>query len=118
MPISRVYLLILLLAWLAGFVVGAAGAAEARPAECYTSTQRYYSCDVKNHGSDGSFTITARGRPTITLDILKNGKSARGHIDFNDGRYRAMPGLYFRTADEPECWTNSASVARVCVWER
>ena len=48
----------------AAAVVIAATTAEARPARCSTSDDGAYPCDFRATGRDGSFVISAPGKPT------------------------------------------------------
>lgn len=89
--------------------------ADARPAKCYNSNDGYYRCNFQSFGGNGSFVISAWGYPTITLEMIQRGRAV-GTIEFNDGRYRSMPGTYIRSRKDRACWINSASIAQVCAW--
>jgi hypothetical protein len=52
------------IAALVAAAVTASRAGEARPARCSTSDDGAYPCDFRATGRDGSFVISARGKPT------------------------------------------------------
>ena len=88
------------------------GAAEARPARCFTSDDGSYRCQFRATGRDGSFEISAPGKPTYALTIVEPG-AALGFANFGD-RNVALPGRYLRSKREPACWENDATGARLC----
>ncbi|WP_319529065.1 hypothetical protein [uncultured Cohaesibacter sp.] len=110
MPYALIALLIATVS--AGFVSTPANAASAK---CYTTTRGAYSCTYQSLGNGRGFRISARRYPTITLEMDERGKSAKGSIDFNDGRYRVLPGRYVRSKYKIGCWANSVAIAEVCV---
>jgi len=97
-----------------GGVVLAAGAAEAKPADCYTSDDGNYSCNFRGIDKAGSFTASAGGYPTITLQVESPGV-AWVFKDFGDGNV-ALPGPYLRARDDRACWNNPDTRDRLCVW--
>ncbi len=78
-----------------------AGAAQARPARCYSSQEGHYRCDFRAAGRDGSFVISARGKPTFMVNIADRPGVAFVHADFGTERcparalsaQRRLPGL-------------------------
>ena len=54
---------------LAVTLCAAIGAAEARPARCFTTDEGNFSCDFRTTDRDGSFQISASGKPTYVLTI-------------------------------------------------
>ena len=90
-------------------------AAEARQARCYTSDDGFYDCEFVAD-RQGSFTISAKNKPTVILNIDEPG-IAFGFVELG-GRNVALPGRYRRNPAYPACWNNDAVPDRVCVWDR
>ena len=95
-------------AWAAGT------AAQARPARCQTSDDGTYACAFAATDRQGSFRISAPGKPTIRLEIDRPGV-AFGFADFG-ARTVALPGRYRRSTADPACWVNDETGAKVCAW--
>lgn len=93
----------------------AASAAHAKPAKCFTTDDGNYPCDFRAVDKAGSFTISAPGKPTYTLEVAAPGE-AFGFADFGTGRNVALPGTFFRGADDRACWDNDATRVRICAW--
>lgn len=91
-----------------------ASPASAKPARCFTTDDGAYPCDFAATDSRGSFRITAPGRPAYALEIDQPG-TAFGFVEI-DGRAVFLPGQFLRAADDPACWDNDATGARVCAW--
>ena len=92
-------------------------AAQSRPAKCFNSSEGNYRCNFNSFGGNGSFTISAPGYQTITLEIIRRGVSAEGFIELGSGRYRALSGTYGRSRKDRACWINRASeITQVCAW--
>ncbi len=87
----------------AAAVVLVCAPAEARPARCSTSDDGTYPCDFRPSGRDGSFAISARGKPTYYVNTDGEG-GASGHADFGTGRNIALPGPYLRSTADRACW--------------
>ena len=98
----------------AAALVGAASVAEARPAKCFTTDDGNYACDFTSMGSDGSFRISARGKPTYTLTMMGPGV-ATGFVNVT-GRNVALPGQFRRSPRDRACWANDATGVRICAW--
>ena len=91
---------------------GAVGSAEARPARCFTSDDGSYNCDFEPDGRDGSFTVSARGKPTYSLEMIEPGV-ASGFVNLGS-RNVSLPGRYLRSRSEPGCWVNDSTGAKLC----
>lgn len=102
------------LAVLAAGAIGAAGQAQAKPADCYTSDDGNYSCNFRGTDRAGSFIASANGYPTITLEVERPGV-AWVFKDFGGGN-TALPGPYIRARDDRACWNNPDTGDRLCVW--
>ena len=97
----------------AGFL--AAGPAAAKPATCFTTDDGEYPCDFRGIDKAGSFTISAPGKPTFTLEVESPGV-AFGYADFGTGRNVALPGMFLRAQDDGACWDNDTTGVRICAW--
>jgi hypothetical protein len=104
---SRLLLALAALAFLAGAV--AAG-----PARCVTTDDGEYACDFSRFGGDGSFTVSADGKPSFTLNMTADGIADA--VAASGGHGIALPGPYIRMEDDPACWESSATGARLCVY--
>lgn len=91
-----------------------AAPAAAKPAQCFTTDDGHYDCDFKGLDSAGSFTISAPGKPTFTLEVSEPGV-AFGYGDFGSGN-TPLPGQYIRADDDGACWDNSDTSTRICAW--
>ena len=90
------------------------GVAEARPARCYTTDEGSFACQFRATARDGSFEISARGKPTYLLNMAEPG-IAHGFVTLG-GRNVSLPGRYRRSRTDPACWVNDATQARICAW--
>jgi hypothetical protein len=90
------------------------GAAEARLARCFTTDSGSYDCQFVATDRQGSFRISARGKPTIILNVDQPG-IAFGFANFG-ARNVALPGRYLRSATDPACWVNDTTGTQVCAW--
>lgn len=91
-----------------------AGAAHAKPAQCFTTDDGHYPCDFRGVDRAGSFVITARGYPTITVEVDSPGVA---WVFANFGsRNVALPGPYYRAQDDRACWVNPDTGSRICAW--
>src|SRR5687768_5140416 len=86
--------------------------AGARPARCATTDDGSYACDFQAVGKDGSFTISAPGKPTFVVTVTSAG-IASASVDFGD-RAIALPGRYARSSGEPGCWVNDTTGTKIC----
>lgn len=90
----------------------AIGGAQAKPARCFTTDDGNYACDFRSTGKDGSFEISARGKPTYSL-VIESPDVAFGYVKLG-GRNTALPGRYRRDAFDRACWINDTTAAKVC----
>jgi hypothetical protein len=89
-------------------------AAEARLARCFTTDNGSYDCQFVATDRQGSFRISAPGKPTIILNVDQPG-IAFGFANFGT-RNVSLPGRYLRSATDPACWVNDATGTQVCAW--
>ena len=101
---------------LSTFVVTAAFAApaSAKPAQCFTTDDGYYSCDFRGLDKAGSFRTSARGYPTYVLEVYQSGR-AYGYADFGTGS-KPLPGEYIRSRQDRACWDNTVTGTQICAW--
>jgi hypothetical protein len=90
--------------------------AQAKDARCFTTDDGQYACDFQPFGGDGSFTISAPGKPTFTLTMDSPGTAFGSAIFEPGGRSVPLPGLYRRDAADPACWTNDSTDTKICAW--
>jgi hypothetical protein len=88
--------------------------AEARPARCFTTDDGTYACQLVATDRQGSFRISAQGKPTIMLNVDQPG-NAFGFANFGT-RNVALPGRYLRSKADPACWVNDATGTKICAW--
>ncbi|MCB1490136.1 MAG: hypothetical protein KDJ88_22085 [Bauldia sp.] len=94
----------------------AAAPGLAKPARCFTTDDGDYACDFKAIGGDGSFTISAPGKPTFTL-IMDQPGVAFGSVVFEPGGdSAALPDVYRRSTEDPACWLNDTTSTKICAW--
>lgn len=97
----------------AGLALFSSAAAAAKPAECFTTDEGRFACEFVATDKGGSFEISGSGvgyslvveRPGVALGYLLLG-----------GRSVALPGRYLRSREEPACWVNDETQARICAW--
>jgi hypothetical protein len=87
-------------------------AAAAKPARCSTSDDGSFPCQFRAMDRNGSFQISARGKPTFILDMIEPGVAA-GYVNLG-GRNTPLPGRYLRDPSEPACWINDVTHTRIC----
>ncbi|HEV7252243.1 MAG TPA: hypothetical protein VGN97_03975 [Mesorhizobium sp.] len=100
--------------FVAAAVILPAGGAYAKPAQCFTTDDGHYACDFRANDRQGSFTITADGKPTYILVVDEPG-TAFGYLNMGD-RNVALPGTFQRERADPACWRNTDTDVRVCAW--
>lgn len=88
--------------------------ADAKPARCFTTDDGHYDCEFRLLERNGSFEISAPGRPTFSLWIDEPGVGT-GFADFG-GRNVALPGSYVRERRDRACWANADTRNRICAW--
>lgn len=89
-------------------------AAEAKPARCFSSDEGEYRCDFVATDRDGSFEISAPGKPTYIL-VMEAPGVASGFANYGD-RNVFLPGRYRRSKADPACWINDSTNTRICAW--
>jgi len=90
----------------------AAFPAHAKPARCFTTDDGEYACEFRALDPNGSFQISAPGKPTFSLWMESRGVAA-AFANFGD-RDVALPGQYHRRKDDPACWANPDTDTRIC----
>ncbi len=96
----------------AALSIGMATAVDARPARCFTTDEGSFACDFRSVDRDGSFRISAPGKPTYTLTISEKDVGF-GFVNLG-ARNTALPGRYLRSKTQPECWVNDTTDAKIC----
>lgn len=94
--------------------LAAVSAAEAKRARCFTTDDGYYPCNFRGDDNYGSFTISAPGYPTFSLEVYEPG-FAYGYADYGSGSV-SLPGQYVRSRDDGACWNNPETSTRICAW--
>lgn len=94
------------------FLCAATLPAEARPARCSTTDEGSYPCDFEPVGRDGSFRVSAPGKPTYVLNVVEPGVASA--VVYLGTRNVSLPGRYVRQADGSGCWANFETSARLC----
>ncbi len=90
--------------------------AEAKSARCFTTDDGEYDCAFVATDEDGSFEITAPGKPKFSLVISEPGV-AFVFGDYNDGGGNvSLPGRYLRSESDPACWVNEDTETTICAW--
>lgn len=92
----------------------ATGVAGAKPARCFTRDDGSFPCQFTATARDGSFEISARGKPSYRLNVSEPG-IAYGFSTIG-GRNVPLPGRYLRSRTDPACWVNDSTRARICAW--
>ena len=87
-------------------------AADANSARCTTSDEGSFSCQFRATAPDGSFEISAPGKPTYVLTMEEPG-IAYGFVNLG-GRNVPLPGRYLRSRSEPGCWVNDSTATKIC----
>lgn len=94
--------------------VAMGGTAEARAVRCFTTDEGSFQCDFRMTDRDGSFQISAPGKPTYTLTMSEK-DVAFGFVMLG-ARNTALPGRYLRSKTEPGCWLNDVTSAKICAY--
>lgn len=89
-----------------------ANSALASSARCSTTDDGSFPCRFRAMGRDGSFEISAPGKPTYVLNVQEPGV-AFGLVNFGS-RNVALPGRYLRSSREPSCWANDSTGTKIC----
>lgn len=107
--------LLVWMAWAIAPLIALGGPASAKTARCFTDDDGYYSCAFKATDANGSFEISAPGKPTYIL-IIDSPGVAEGFADLGTGRNVALPGEYRRDQDDGACWRNTETDTKICAW--
>lgn len=100
-------------AFLAASLVGACVPGDgSRNATCSTTDDGVYPCKFRMTDDDGSFEITADGKPTFIMVVDRPGV-ASGFVNFSD-RNIFLPGEYLRSESDPACWRNTETETEIC----
>jgi hypothetical protein len=91
-----------------------AGAGEARAERCFTTDEGSFQCDFRTTDRDGSFQISAPGKPTYVITMSEK-DVAFGFVT-SGIRVLALPGRYLRSNTERGCWLNDVTSAKICVY--
>ena len=94
--------------------LAAPGFAQAKSARCFTTDDGEFSCNFRVTDRDGSFEISAAGKPTYTLNMTEPGV-AFGFTQMGP-RSIPLPGRYLRDTNDRACWINDATQAKLCAW--
>ncbi len=92
-----------------------ADAAHAQLAKCFSSDDGgYYQCEYQAIGTNGSFVISAAGKPTYTFNILKPGV-AKVTMKIGTKPEEDFPGQFVPFEGQPGCWFNRETKTDLCV---
>ncbi len=86
--------------------------AHAKPARCTTTDEGSYPCQFQATDRDGSFRISAPGKPAYILDMIEPGV-AYGFVNLGN-RNVSLPGRYLRSTSDPACWVNDTTSVHIC----
>ena len=92
----------------------AVSSAQAKPATCFTTDEGRFRCEFRVTAPDGSFEISARGKPTYALIVTEPGV-ADAFMNLGT-RNIPLPGRYLRKG-EPGCWESDATRNKICARE-
>jgi len=90
----------------------ASGPAQAKPARCFTTDDGEFGCDFRMVDRDGSFTISAAGKPSYILNMSEPGV-AYGFTQVGSKNI-PLPGRYLRDPNDGACWLNDATKTKIC----
>lgn len=94
--------------------LAASSPALAKPAQCFTTDDGYFSCEFVATDKDGSFEITGEGAAYMLL--MEQPGIAFGFVNV-DGRNVSLPGRYVRSREDGACWENLETEAKICAWQ-
>ncbi len=95
-------------------LLGLCSPVQAKAARCSTSDDGAYKCEFRRTDSNGSFQISAPGKPTYILNV-EEPDIAYGFGTFErGGRNVSLPGRYLRSKVDPGCWVNDTTSANIC----
>lgn len=103
--------------WIAaGLTLALAGTAAAKDATCFTTDDGKYPCEFTSTAADGSFEISAPGKPTFAL-VMSGPGVAYGFGTYEPGgKSVSLPGSYSRSSADPACWDNDTTSTQICAW--
>lgn len=90
--------------------------ALASEARCYTDDDGTYPCWFEPIEGDGSFEISAPGKPTFTLYMNGNGTAQASAVFEPGGRSVPLPGPHVRSKKDGACWVSTATDTQICAW--
>ncbi len=91
-----------------------ADTAQAKPARCFTTDDGKYRCEFLTTDRNGSFVISAPGKPTYRLNTVGPGL-ADGFVAIGS-KSISLPGRFVRDANELACWVNDVTQTKICAW--
>ncbi len=97
-------------------MVSVAMPVQAKDASCFTTDDGEYPCMFEMTAKDGSFRISAAGKPTFEVVMEGDGVALVYGTYERGGRSVALPGEYVRADDDPACWDNADTQTRICAW--
>ncbi len=89
--------------------------ALAKQAKCFTTDDGNYACTFTAIDTDGSFEISAPGKPSFRMSMNGDG-TASGFIAAAGSKFTALPGSYQRSSKDKACWGNASTGTQVCAW--
>jgi hypothetical protein len=92
----------------------AAAASGGKPARCSTTDDGVFACQFRMTDGQGSFEISAPGKPTYVMYIDEPGV-AFGFVNLGAENV-ALPGRFLRSETDGACWKNDATDAEICAW--
>lgn len=98
------------------FALLGGGTALAKDAACYTTDDGDYACSFVALDDAGSFEIAAPGKPTFQVWVDAPGEASVGAVFEPGGRSVALPGTYYRSADDAACWVSAETDTEICAW--
>lgn len=90
--------------------------AMAKPALCFTTDDGEYDCDFVSTDRDGSFEVSAPGKPKYSLVISEPGVAFLFGDYEGSGNNTALPGRYLRSEGDPACWVGEITGTTLCAW--
>ena len=90
------------------------GIAQAKPARCFTTDDGEFRCQFLATDRNGSFMISAPGKPSYRLNTAEPGV-AYGFMSLGS-KTISLPGRYLRDKNEPACWVNDSTQTKICAW--
>ena len=99
-------------AFCAAVLLAATDLAQAKPARCFTTDDGEFGCDFRMVDRDGSFAISAAGKPTYILNMSGPGV-AYGFTQIGS-KSIPLPGRYLRDPADGACWVNDATKTKIC----